>query len=52
MERWINPILMSCGSASGLLFGTGETAAGIILAAAGIAFAWALRTQQQCAPDT
>lgn len=49
MERWIDRLLMGCGSCAGLLLGTGRIVEGILLALVAIAAVWQMRRQARLA---
>lgn len=49
MERWIDRLLMGCGSGAGLLLGTGRIVEGILLALVAIGAVWQMRRQARVA---
>ncbi|MDT3668871.1 MAG: hypothetical protein ROZ37_00885 [Aromatoleum sp.] len=49
MDRWINHLLMGCGSCAGLLLGTGRIVEGVSLALVAIGAVWQLRRQAKLA---
>jgi len=49
MVRWINHLLMGCGSCAGLLLGTGRIVEGVSLALVAIGAVWQLRRQAKLA---